>query len=52
VVGFGYNLHNNLWSINYVTFNPYENDLWAGESWGIGGSADSNYQFRFALELW
>ena len=51
VVGFGYNLHNNLWSINYVTFNPYENDLWAGESWGIGGSADSNYQFRFALEL-
>jgi hypothetical protein len=51
VVGFGYNLHNNLWSVNYVVFSPYENDLWDGESWGIGGSADSNYQFRFALEL-
>ena len=51
VIGFGYNLHNNLWSINYVQFSPYENDLWAGEGLGIGGSADSNYQFRFALEL-
>ena len=40
------NLHNNLWSINYPVFSPYENELWAGRA-----HDDRNYQFRFALRL-
>ena len=46
VRGIGYNLHNNLWSINYPVFSPYENELWAGRA-----HDDRNYQFRFALRL-
>lgn len=45
VVGMGYNLHNNMWSINYPVFSPYPNDLWGGTF------DDSNYLFRFRLRF-
>ena len=45
VVGMAFNLHNNMWSINYPVFSPYENTLWDN------AYDDRNFQFRFAIDF-
>ena len=45
VVGMAFNLHNNMWSINYPVFSPYENALWDN------AYDDANFQFRFAIDF-
>jgi hypothetical protein len=43
LTGLAWNLHNNLWSVNYPVFSPYNNDLWDN------AYDDTNFQFRFQL---